>query len=92
MSIARVTNDGIEIEYTDARSGITVLHRVSEKEGEPFVEDYYKGKNGTLTRAEDGPPADDPKPAEGTEDPEPAADGETVRVLGFRFKRTAAAE
>lgn len=82
MSIARVTQDGLEIEYTDSKSGITVLHKISEKEGDPVVEDYYKGKDGNFQRKEIG-----------TNEPEPAADpaesgtGEELRILGFRFNK-----
>ena len=87
MSVARVTDNGIEIEYTDTRSGITVLHRISEKEGEPVVEDYYKGKDGKLTKQIEDEPAGDPE--SGAEHEPGTGTGETVRVLGFKFKRSA---
>lgn len=82
MSIARVIADGLEIEYTDSKSGITVLHRISEKDGDPIVEDYYKGKDGTLKRAEDSDPAADPEPID------EGGETEETRILGFRFKRS----
>ena len=86
MSNARVTEDGLDIEYTDSKSGITVLHRISEKEGEPIVEDYFKGKDGKLTRTAAEQEIADPAPAAAVE-PAAAGDDETTRIFGFRFRR-----
>jgi hypothetical protein len=79
MSVIRVNDKGVEVEYTDPKSRITVLHKIWEQDGQPMVEDFFKGRDGNFKETRDD---DEPEPAAS----EPGEAGE-IRVLGLKFKK-----